>query len=509
LSEDLRIKSAVLVIFGASGDLARRKVIPALYSLFLDDNLPENFQIIGFARSAMTGPEFARMLRDEVGRHSRRGRTTDELWQRFTRNIDYITADYDDPQAYRDLLARLAGGWQAQAAKILYLATPPSLVPEVVKQLGAVEPLRERVDFRIVIEKPFGRDQATAEKLNELLTQVFAESQIYRMDHYLGKETVQNIMAFRFANAMWEPLWNRNYLDHVQITVSEKLGVEKRGGYYDQSGALRDMVQNHLLQLLCLVAMEPPISFQADEIRNKKVDVLHAIRPILPSQVDQFAVRGQYGAGDNGSAGVAYRQEPGVSPDSRTETFAAVKFFIDNWRWQDVPFYLRTGKRMPSRVSEISLQFRSAPNHPFLNTAIRPNRLAIQIEPTEGILLRTQAKEPGPGMRLKPVEMHFTYNEVFHTASPDAYEALLIEILRGDPALFMRADQIDAAWAVIKPIQNWWDQTAPTGFPNYAPGQWGPEDADHLISRDGRYWLMPACLEQKQPKETENLKDDA
>jgi glucose-6-phosphate 1-dehydrogenase len=338
--------------------------------------------------------------------------------------------------------------------------------------------------------------------LDRLLSGMFSESQMYRIDHYLGKETVQNILAFRFANSLFEPLWNLRYIDHVQITVAETVGVEERGGYYDNSGALRDMVQNHLLQILCLVAMEPPISFDADEVRNKKVDLMHAIRPIRPDEIHHSAVRGQYGKGTvDGKAVPGYRGEPGVASDSATETFAAFKLFIDNWRWQGVPFYLRTGKRMPARVSEVSILFRSAPHQPFPSAAVekwQPNRLIIRIQPEEGIITRIQAKQPGTRLLLGPVDMQFRYQDAFSTAPPEAYETLLLDVIRGDATLFMRADQVECAWKIVAPVLEAWESMPPGDFPDYPAGSWGPESANLLIAREGHSWLQPALPEERR-----------
>lgn len=498
MPSDLRLEPTVMMIAGASGDLTGRKIIPAIYDLFLDRWLPDLFRVIGISRTPMESGEFRRLMREGVDKFSRRGKTSDREWEQFAEKLSYRTAEYHDTEAYATLLEDADSGWGRAASKIVYLATPPSLVPEIVTGLAKAEELRGHRACRIVVEKPFGRNLATAKALNKMLRQSFDENRIYRMDHYLGKETVQNILAFRFANSMWEPVWNRSYIDHVQITVSEQIGVGRRGGYFDQAGALRDMIQNHLLQLMCLVAMEPPINFQADEVRNKKVEVLNAVRAILPEQVSQVAVRGQYGANVRlGDDIIGYRDEPGIKADSGTETFAAIKLYIDNWRWQGVPFYLRTGKRLPARTSEISLQFRPVPHHPFSENIIQPNRLAIQIEPEEGILLRTQVKEPGMGMKLKPVELHFTYREVFHAQSPDAYETLLLDIIRGDSGLFMRSDQVEAAWSVLEPVLQDWEENPPKDFPNYAAGEWGPPAAEELVARDGRNWLLPACLEAR------------
>lgn len=446
--------------------------------------------------------ELYQHLRLGIEKFGRRGKPDEEKWQDFASHLQFINAELEDPQVYSDLVHRLAHfdkQWGTRANRVFYLAVPPRMVETLILELARVRLHQDRKRVRIVVEKPFGKDLSSAQRLNRSLSDIFQESQIFRIDHYLGKETVQNILAFRFANTLFEPIWNRRYIDHVQITVAEKLGVEHRGHYYDRAGALRDMIQNHLLQILCLIAMEPPISFNADEIRNKKVDVLHAIRPILPEQIHHFAVRGQYGAGwIEGEHVPGYRGEPNVTPDSATETYAAIKFFVDNWRWQGVPFYLRTGKRLPSRISEVCIQFRPVPHHSFPATAVmdwRPNRLLIAIQPEEGILLRFESKYPGPDMRLAPVVMQFYYREAFRTATPEAYETLLIDTMRGDATLFMRADQAEAAWSVITPVLDAWGSIRPSDFPNYQAGTWGPEAADSLIAQDGRNWVMPTFLQ--------------
>jgi glucose-6-phosphate 1-dehydrogenase len=389
--------------------------------------------------------------------------------------------------------------WNTKATRVFYMATPPEAFGEIAEHLGKRGLAGDRKRARVVIEKPFGHDLASAIDLNRNLTGIFEEGQIYRIDHYLGKETVQNILALRFANVLFEPIWNRRYIDHVQITVAEEVGVEHRGRYYESSGALRDMVQNHLLQILCLIAMEPPVSFNAEEIRNKKCDLLRAIRPIKKRQVDRCVVRGQYGAGMIGGMTVPpYRSEPDVAPDSNVETYAAWKLHVDNWRWQGVPFYLRTGKHLAARASEVSVAFMPVPHRTFpikVSEDWRPNRLLIGIQPHEGISIEFMAKRPGPAMRLAPVSMRFNYEEEFRTEGPEAYETLLLDVMRGDATLFMRADQVEAGWSIVAPILDVWGNTPPADFPNYEAGSWGPAAADALIQRDRREWFVPRTRE--------------
>ena len=487
----------IFVIFGGAGDLTWRKLIPALFDLSQDRSLPGQFAIITIDRIAISTEAMRRRYHDGVDRFSRFGKVQAAAWRRFAQHMVYQSGDFTKPSTYAALGKRctaLETQWKAKAQRIFYMATPPSMFGVIPRHLGKAGLARDSARARIVIEKPIGYDLASARVLNGILAASFAESQIFRIDHYLGKETVQNILAFRFANPLFEPLWNRSYIDYVTITVAETVGVEHRGGYYDHAGALRDMVQNHLMQLLCLVAMEPMVSFEADEIRNKKVDVLHAVRRIRHDAVPLSAVRGQYAAsGPPGRRIPGYREEAGVAPDSQTETFAALKLFIDNWRWQGVPFYMRTGKRLPQQTSEICIQFRAVPHQAFppeSSLGWLPSRLVLSIHPDEGIVLGFQAKYPGPTMHLRQVAMQFGYRDSFDAPSPDAYETLLWDVMANDATLFMRADQVEAAWQLLEPVLDAWNEAAPSDFPNYAAGSWGPENVQDLLA-PGHRWPLP------------------
>jgi glucose-6-phosphate 1-dehydrogenase len=493
--------ATLFVIFGASGDLTRRKLIPALYNLYLNGWMPEKFEVIGTSSREMNDVKFRDHLRDGVNQSSRRGKVKDEDWKNFAKCVHIDRMDLTDVKAYKNLAKTLSDRekkWGTEANRIFYLALPPSMIETVARHLAASKLNQNRKKARIVVEKPFGHDLDSARELNRLLTGIFEECQIFRIDHYLGKETVQNILTFRFGNTLFEPIWNRQYIDHIQITVAEDQGIGHRGRYYDKAGALRDMIQNHLLQILCLIAMEAPVSFNDNEVRNKKVDVLHAIRPISHEQVHRHAVRGQYGAGKiNGEYIKGYHDEENIAENSFTETFAAIKLYVDNWRWQGVPFFLRSGKRLPAKISEVSIQFKPVPHQTFPTSATldwRPNRLLIAIQPEEGILLRFEVKKPGPMMLLSPVMMQFYYREAFKIVPPEAYETLLLDIMKNDATLFLRGDQTEAAWSVITPVLDVWSTVKSTDFPNYQAGTWGPEESDILIAQDGFSWITPTTL---------------
>jgi glucose-6-phosphate 1-dehydrogenase len=485
-----------LVIFGASGDLARRKLMPALWNLYAARTLPEPFTILGVARTEMSDVEFRTRVREAVTEFSRTKPPSEQVWERFASSAFYLSGDPKDARLYprlKSTLEEIEGRRGGPPNRLFYLSTPPSVYGDIVAQLGNAGLARPEHGWtRIIIEKPFGRDYESARALNGLLAQSFDEEQVYRIDHYLGKEAVQNILVFRFANQIFEPLWNRIHVNHVQLTVAEDLGVESRGAYYEEAGALRDMIQNHLLQLLCLIAMEPPVTFDAAPVRDEKHKVMEAIRPIDPANVDAVAVRGQYTSGFiNGRPVVGYRQEKGVAPNSRTDAYVALKLYVDNWRWAGVPFFIRTGKRLPKRASEIVIRFHRTPHMIFRRSpsGVEPNLLVIRIQPDEGISLTLTAKTPGPDLKLAPVTMDFRYGEVFGGQTPEAYERLILDAIHGDATLYARADWVEQAWKILQPILDAWSSRGEPAA--YEAGSWGPAEADEFIRRDGGVWHTP------------------
>ena len=498
-----------IVIFGASGDLTSRKLIPALYHLCLEKQMPPDFRIVGFARREKTDATWRDELRKDLDQFSRTKPVNEQVWQEFSQHISYCQGDLTDAGAYKKLEQTLSAFGSPVLRKnlLFYLATMPSQFGPAVEELHRCGLLQrengtpEHGWQRIVVEKPFGHDLDSARALNRELTRFAGESQVFRIDHYLGKETVQNILMFRFSNAIFERLWNRDSVENIQITVSEELGVGQRGGYYEEAGALRDMVQNHLLQVLSLIAMEPPVSLDAESIRNEKVKLLKSIRAMSPDDVARQVVRGQYFAGQvNGQLRPGYRQEPKVKTDSNVETYVALKLFIDNWRWSGVPFYLRTGKNLPSSASEVRLQFRPTPHVLFAaecGQRLDPNSLALRLQPDEGISLRFNGKVPGTSMEVRPVRMHFSYDAEFGAYTPEAYERLLLEAMAGDATLFIRRDEVETAWQIVDSIRGSWASKALTNREFYAAGTWGPVAADDLLAQSGHAWHAPVVINNK------------
>jgi glucose-6-phosphate 1-dehydrogenase len=487
----------VMIIFGASGDLTRRKLVPALYDLAAQRRLPMEFAVVGISRTEMSHEEFREKLYDAL-KDQRSGRISEDVWGSFSKGIFYLPGDSKKPETYEELkgfVKQLDDERGTEGNRIYYLSSSPSLFPTIVEHLGEAGMNREEdgAYARLVVEKPFGRDLESARELNADLRRYFDESQIYRIDHYLGKDTVQNILALRFANGIFEPVWNQHYVDHVQITVAEDIGVGTRGAFYEEAGALRDIVQNHVMQVLCLTAMEPPVTFDAESVREEKVKVLKAVSPIPEDEVENYAVRGQYERGWVwGEEVKGYREEENVAPDSTTETYVALKLFVDNWRWAGVPFYIRAGKRLPKKATEIAIQFHSTPHTPFARAETRglePNVLVIRIQPEEGLSLKIGAKVPGSGFEVSSVNMDLLYGTAFLEEAPDAYQRLLLDLMLGDPTLFIRADEAEGAWNILEPVMHAWSGNGEIS--TYPAGTWGPAEADELLERDGRGWRRP------------------
>jgi glucose-6-phosphate 1-dehydrogenase len=487
-----------VILFGASGDLAKRKVIPALYDLAVHGALGPRYSVLGFARTAMTDEVFRATSEEAAKNISEVGPIDPKKWSEFASHLHYCSGDYGEQESYACLTKRISEIEEANKLggdRLFYLSTPPEVYPDIIEQLGRAGLSRvstQNAWVRIIIEKPFGRDLASAKELNKIVLNAFEEQQVYRIDHYLGKDTVQNLLVLRFGNGIFEPLWNRNYVDQVQITAAETLGVERRGGFYERAGALRDMIQSHVLQLTSLVAVEPPATFDATAVRNEKLKVLQSIRPFDLGMVAQSVVRGQYAPGQiDGKQVPGYREEPGVDAKSRTETFVAMRVLIDNWRWAGVPFYLRTGKRLAKRSTEIVIQFKRAPHIVFRGKEVEPNRLALNIQPEEGISVSFGAKRPGTEMRIGNVTMNFNYHEGFGEPTRSAYATLLSDCVRGDATLFDRGDSVEAAWSLIDPILDVWTAAKTAAVPQYTAGSWGPRDADLMLERDGNEWCAP------------------
>jgi glucose-6-phosphate 1-dehydrogenase len=484
----------VMVIFGASGDLTKRKLLPAVYTLYKERFVPPNFSVVGFARSEMSDDEFRSRMREALEEFV--GPVDSATWAKFAEGLRYISAHPHHSEEYKKLaqvLEQLDRERGTGGNRVYYLAVPPSSFLPIVNNLQSAGLAQSKRGWaRVIIEKPFGHDLESAKALNRDLSEVFHEDQIYRIDHYLGKETVQNLLVFRFANGIFEPIWNRRYVDHVQITAAETLGVENRAAYYEEAGALRDMVQNHVLQLLAMTAMEPPAAFDAESLRSEKLKVLRAIRPMCGEETPHCAVRGQYGPGlVNGQKVAGYREETGVNPNSKTETFAALKLQIENWRWAGVPFYLRAGKRLARQATEIAVQFKQPPLRLFEGSRdIQPNLIIMRIQPDEGIALRFSAKQPGPATRVRDVNMDFRYSAAFGMASANAYERLLLDCMLGDPSLFASSKFVEQSWSLLMPILDVWKNAPPRDFPNYATGTWGPDAANKLMDY-GHAWHEP------------------